>query len=393
MVGDQHKSNSNMQQEPILRAKKCLQFERRNAFYEEDCEMPRTIRNIGFAVLLVVAASAIAIFAPKMILSAGKSQGDATATGKSAQYFIYDVQTSKLPREMTNRLEEARRKGQYSIEATRLVNLNTTRAEGAPYLDFVWFWKGSAQIYGEQEHVHDFDEFIGFIGTKGPENPRDLGGEMEVWLGGEKYLITKSCLIYVPAGLRHCPIKYKRIDTPILFFSGGMATKYSVTPTEFNDDKSDERKYAKYISYDVNPNKVSPDAMKRWEEIHKRTGSTVQSTRLLDLDGIEGSPYVDFVWLWKGSEHGPNHEEHSHDWGEVFGFIGTKGPENPRDLGGEIELWLDGEKNLVTKSCLVWVPPGMKHCPLQFNRIDSPILLFTIGMTRQYTLTPSKPKQ
>lgn len=115
----------------------------------------------------------------------------------------------------------------------------------------------------------------------------------------------------------------------------------------------------------------------------------MEATRLMDLDKIEGAPYIDFVWLWKGSEKGPDHAEHSHDWGEAFGFVGSKGRENPRDLGGEIEFWLGGEKHLITKSSLVWVPPGLKHCPLQINRIDSPILLFTIGMTRKYTMTPS----
>ena len=125
--------------------------------------MPRAIRNIGIFALLVIAASAIAVFAPKSILSVGVSQDDAGATGKYAKYFIYDVKPAELPPEITERLKEAQQKGQYSVEATRLLNMNTTRVEGAPYLDFVWLWKGSAQVYTEREHEHDFDEFIGFI--------------------------------------------------------------------------------------------------------------------------------------------------------------------------------------------------------------------------------------
>jgi quercetin dioxygenase-like cupin family protein len=341
--------------------------------------MLRIYRAIGFMVLLVLLASCSQNPAET---KPGKGGGEK----KHADFFIYDVKSPELPPEIMARLEEARKNNEYNVEATRLFNLDSTRAEGAPYLDFVWFWEGSANIYAEQEHIHDFDEFIGFIGTKGPEDPNDLGGEMEVWLGGERYTITKSCLIYIPKGLKHCPIKYTRIDSPILFFSGGMATEYSMTPTEFTKEKSAERNYAKNISYGVNPDKVSPEAVKYWEELHKKIESTVKSTRLLDLDGVEGAPYVDFVWIWEGSEKGPNHEEHSHDWGEVFGFVGTLGPGNPYDLGGEIEFWLDGEKHLITRSCLVYVPPGMKHCPIQFNRIDNPILLFTIGMTRRYTL-------
>jgi hypothetical protein len=82
--------------------------------------------------------------------------------------------------------------------------------------------------------------------------------------------------------------------------------------------------------------------------------------------------------------------EHAHDWGEVFGFIGTGGRCNTGDMGGEIEFWLGGEKYLIAKSSLVWVPPGLKHCPIQFNRIDHPCILFTLGMTRKYSLMSNK---
>ena len=353
--------------------------------------MPRTYRPIGFAVLLLLITSASVALAPKQ--AGGAPQGGKSAEGKYAKYFFYDIKSAQISPEMAAKMKQAREKLQSTVESTRLVNLDTTRVEGAPYLDFVWLWKGSAKGYSEVEHTHDFDEFIGFIGSKGQKDPQDLGGEMEVWLGGEKYMITKSCLIYVPKGLKHCPIRFTRIDTPILFFSGGMATKYSRTATKFQEDKAAERNYAKYISYDVNFNKVSPEAKKRSAETRKKNSSTVESTRLLDLDKVEGAPYIDFVWLWKGSEKGPNHSEHSHDWGEIFGFVGTKGQKDPRDLGGEMELWLGGEKQLITKSCLIYVPNGLKHCPLQFNRIDSPILLFTIGMTRRYTKTDSAVKQ
>ena len=145
------------------------------------------------------------------------------------------------------------------------------------------------------------------------------------------------------------------------------------------------------IGVDVNPDKVSPETLKRWNEMGKKNQSTVEGDRLLDLDSVEGAPYIDFVYLWKGSEKGPNHPEHAHDWGEVFGFIGTN-REDPRDLGGELEFWLNGEKYLITKSSLVWVPPNLKHCPIQFNRIDRPYILFTLGMTRKYTKIDSVQK-
>jgi len=340
--------------------------------------MPKTIRNIAFSMLLILVVSVSATKAPDRI-----SQGEKGAAQTYAKYIFYDLKP--IPPEMAAKMKQMQQKSESTVEATRIVDLDTTRAEGAPYMDFVWLWKGSAKSYTEEEHVHDFDEAIGFIGSKGEGDPRDLGGEMEVWLGGEKYLITKSCLIFVPKGLKHCPIRFNRIDSPILFFTFGLATQYSRTATKFDDSKSAERNFAKYISYDVNPSKVSPEAVKRRDELNRKIGSTVKGTRLLDLDKVSGSFYTDFVWLWPGSAKGNSEEEHSHDFDEVIGFIGAKGQKDPHDLGGEMEVWLGGERYLINKSCLIWVPRGLKHCPIRFSRIDSPILFFTVGKTGKYS--------
>jgi mannose-6-phosphate isomerase-like protein (cupin superfamily) len=347
--------------------------------------MPKAIRNIAFSMALVFIASVSVTFV------SGQAGGKSQAVKGELQYaknIFYDVKP--VPPEMAAMMKQMQEKSQSTVEGTRIVDLDTTRAEGAPYMDFVWLWKGSAKGYSEDEHYHNFDEVIGFIGSKGENNPRDLGGEMEVWLGGEKYLITRSCLIFVPKGLKHCPIRFNRIDSPVFFFSFGMATKYSRTATKFEDTRSAERNYAPLISYGINFSKVSPATMKRMGEMERKARSTVQATRLLDLDQIGGSFYADFVWLWRGSAKGYSEVEHSHDFDEVIAFMGAKGQKKPHDLGGEMEVWLGGEKHLINKSCLIWVPKGLKHCPIRFNRIDSPILFFTVGNVEKYSSIVSK---
>jgi mannose-6-phosphate isomerase-like protein (cupin superfamily) len=330
----------------------------------------------------------IRITALSLLLALASVLTAPSAAPPAAQKYIFD-DLKPVPPEMAALMKAMQQKSQSTVEGTRIVDLDTTRAEGAPYMDFVWLWKGSSKGYVEEEHIHDFDEAIGFIGSRA-DNPRDLGGEMEVWLGGEKYLITKSCLIFVPKGLKHCPIRFNRIDSPVLFFTFGLATRYSRTPTAFQPDKSAERKFEKYISYNVNPNKVSAESVKRMDEANRKIGSTVKGTRLLDLDQIDGSFYTDFVWLWPGSAKGNSEVEHSHDFDEVIGFIGARGQQNPNDLGGEIEVWVAGEKHRINRSCLIWVPKGTRHCPIRFNRIDSPVLFFTVGNAGKYSIA-SKP--
>jgi hypothetical protein len=96
--------------------------------------------------------------------------------------------------------------------------------KGAFYFELELIEPGSdSPVAGMGAHTHDYDEIIGFAGTN-VKNPSDLGGQVEIWLGDEKHTITKSCLIFVPKGLKHCPLNITRVTTPIVHFtvfSGG----------------------------------------------------------------------------------------------------------------------------------------------------------------------------
>lgn len=99
---------------------------------------------------------------------------------------------------------------------------------------------------------------------------------------------------------------------------------------------------------------------------------------------IKGSPYVEAVWLYeKAANPEGGFPQHVHDHDETIGFFGTN-RSNTLDLGGEIEFWLEEEKYLLTRSCIIYVPPGMKHCPIKFLRIDRPIFHFIISTSGEY---------
>ena len=82
----------------------------------------------------------------------------------------------------------------------------------------------------EQElaaHTHEYNEILGWLGTDW-NNPRDLGGEIEFWLEDEKYILKHSCIIFVPKGMKHCPLKDLRIDRPFIHF--GVMTEGDYSP-------------------------------------------------------------------------------------------------------------------------------------------------------------------
>jgi hypothetical protein len=74
---------------------------------------------------------------------------------------------------------------------------------------------------------------------------------------------------------------------------------------------------------------------------------------------------------------------HAHDYDEVIAFFGTN-PDDPYDLGAEVELWLDDEMQIITKTSLVFIPAGLKHSPLVFRRVDHPVFHYTTGPGKMY---------
>ena len=78
----------------------------------------------------------------------------------------------------------------------------------------------------EVPHSHDFDEYLLFLGTD-PDDHFDLHGEVEMWVGDEKRMLTQSCAVFVPAGVAHCPLVVHRVDRPFMFITTGNGAAYT----------------------------------------------------------------------------------------------------------------------------------------------------------------------
>jgi hypothetical protein len=110
-------------------------------------------------------------------------------------------------------------------ELVHIVCLDSGILEGAFYVATDWTYPPFARESHGKPHKHDFDEVLAFIGGD-PDNPHELYAEAHVPLGDEVHIVTKSCLIFVPAGVMHGPIDFKRIDRPVFHFSCAPAQKY-----------------------------------------------------------------------------------------------------------------------------------------------------------------------
>jgi hypothetical protein len=102
----------------------------------------------------------------------------------------------------------------------------------------------------------------------------------------------------------------------------------------------------------------------------------------LDNNVVPGAFHMNTAWYLKA---GPTLDDkpHTHEHDEIIGFFGTNS-EQPEDLGGVVEIYLENELQVITKSAYVFVPAGLVHCPLYLRRVDRPIFHFTVVTSGVY---------
>jgi hypothetical protein len=287
--------------------------------------------------------------------------------------------TEYIPKDLPN----YHRGGNDPKSGVNLIRIDGEILDGAFTLGAKWFWPIpippiplAERSIGIEPHKHDYEEVLVHFGTNW-EDPSDLGAELELWIEDEKHIITKSCLIVLPKGLKHGPIGFNRIDSPVYHSTCGVA--------ELNLNKSlmNKKKYGEYIITEFKPNLLNP-AFHVIDSKHKG------ATEILRFDSgvMDGDFYVLGKWYWPSTipnvplKNRPDTRlPQKHDYDEILGFFGTNW-DTPNDLGGELEVWLEDEKYTLTKSCEIYIPKGMKHGPIGFNRIDRAILHNACGRAK-----------
>ncbi len=143
----------------------------------------------------------------------------------------------------------------------------------------------------------------------------------------------------------------------------------------------DTTKYGKYIITEAKLPAPPPSVETPQPAIGERTGEMVL---LVTNEVIKGAFYLNCALIWKASDKGSPGIRHAHnDYDEYVGFMGSN-PADPHDLCGEVEFWLDDEKHMLTKSCAIFIPKGLMHCPVYFRRVDRPIFYFSTAPTLTY---------
>jgi hypothetical protein len=145
----------------------------------------------------------------------------------NTKYGKYIVTTLQTPERFTPDFNAV-----YAQWANRILWLDDKVVEGAFQINCSWYMRPPIANTAEAKaHTHDADEIIGFF-SNNPDDRYNLGAEIEFWLEDEMHIITTSALIFVPRGMKHCPLILRKVDRPIFHFSTVTTGQYNYIPNK-----------------------------------------------------------------------------------------------------------------------------------------------------------------
>jgi len=246
--------------------------------------------------------------------------------------------------------------------------------------------------------VHPYDEILVFAGFADGDIMR-LGAEISVELGEEReeHVFSKPSLVLIPKGTPHGPVTVKRVDTPIVHYTIGLAPEYKAAslPRGVSSAGSKHAHLVKPLRTAVEP-KADGSGM-GYERIVDANGILRPSERGIgpgngdqivwlfgnNLEGMD----VNFTWgLY--SKCGKWHrggEAHTHPEAEILCFVGLD-PDDMNYLGAELEMGMgkDYERHIFNKPTVVICPQGFPHLPLVTRWVDKPYGFFVICLSGEH---------
>ncbi len=139
------------------------------------------------------------------------------AEKKYSQYFL-------------NELAPEQRERGFGKNPRFLVWTDDDIIKGSHCFSVMVMGESATKVAGHGPHTHKDPEVLVALGTD-PDNPKELGAEIELCMGPEMevHTITTSTLVYIPANFIHCPFRVTRVDRPFIFIQAQYAPKMTET--------------------------------------------------------------------------------------------------------------------------------------------------------------------
>ena len=244
------------------------------------------------------------------------------------------------------------------------------------YIELGWIFGIPEPNPPVKQHMHNNDEIILYIGSD-PQNPEDLGSEIELFLGNQPLTFSTSVSVFVPKRLIHGPVTWKTYRKPhikmtLMLGTGTIKNNRSssnipevkVLPHEKNDTN-----YEKYL--------IRKPIYERGRGVKNRQCPTM--TFMSSAQVPESNCYIEFGWIFGIPEPNPAVLRHFHNTDEIILHFGGD-PQNPEDLGSEIEIMVEDEQLVFNTNTALFAPKGLTHCPVTWKKFKKPHIEMAITL-------------
>jgi hypothetical protein len=228
-------------------------------------------------------------------------------------------------------------------------------------IEFSWVYSPTQLTRHVRQHTNNCEELILHIGTD-PEKPEALGAEVAFNLGGQEISFSSSSCVYIPAGVPHGRILRRQIARPYIEIAINLGQNAAASPGNTASLKMPTLQGVDFEKY-----LVRKPAYETMTQVKNRQCPTMtfMSRKLVP----EASYYVELGWIYGMPEPKTIHE-HMHKFDEVVMHWGCD-PENPSDLGAEIEAGIGGQPVILNETCALWLPKQVLHT-LTWKKVTRP---------------------
>jgi hypothetical protein len=247
---------------------------------------------------------------------------------------------------------------------------------GAPYyIELGWIYDIPDPNPHIMEHVHDYDEIVLHWGGD-YKRPQVLGGEIEFYIGGQPITFNTTTGVFIPAGVPHGPLTWKKFEFPHIEMAMMLGTGDPMKgwgKSGIKDGKSTPSKKAKDFDYEQYVIR-SPmrEAGANFESGRQSPTMTYMSKTQINVANY----YIEFGWIWDIVKPGIPKMVHD-NYDEIVLHIGGD-PNDPEDLGGDMEFGMGDDLLQFNKSYGMWVPRGVVHGPLNWHKVRKPFIEMAI---------------
>jgi hypothetical protein len=239
------------------------------------------------------------------------------------------------------------------------------------HIDLSWIYDVPQPNPHTMEQVLDYDQILLHIGMN-PGTPQDLGGTIELYLGGQPIVFNTTTSVFIPKGTVYGPLTWKEFHHPHVQLSMVLGTgDPRVGHGKKDIGKPGETVAGKTANFDYEQYVIrSPIREAGPNYVEGRQNPTMTYMSRTQINRVNN--YIEFGWIWDAPK--PPIPKMRHDgFDEIVLHIGSD-PGNPEDLGGTLQFGVGEDMLEFNTNHCVYLPKGVDHGPLIWKEVHRPLI-------------------